>query len=63
MLILYAAFHKFMELAGKYLHYVKEKLEIEMNAATDNPLIVEDGESLFQAETSMDNRLPLQWIS
>lgn len=26
------------------LSYVKEKLEIEMNAATDNPLIVEDGE-------------------
>lgn len=26
------------------LAYVKEKLEIEMNAATDNPLIVEDGE-------------------
>lgn len=25
------------------LSYVKEKLEIEMNAATDNPLIVEDG--------------------
>lgn len=25
------------------LAYVKEKLEIEMNAATDNPLIVEDG--------------------
>lgn len=26
------------------LDYVKEKLEIEMNAATDNPLIVENGE-------------------
>lgn len=26
------------------LAYVKEKLEIEMNAATDNPLIFEDGE-------------------
>jgi histidine ammonia-lyase len=26
------------------LHYVKEKLEIEMNAATDNPLIFEDGD-------------------
>lgn len=26
------------------LSYVKEKLEIEMNAATDNPLIIEDGE-------------------
>lgn len=26
------------------LGYVKEKLEIEMNAATDNPLIFEDGE-------------------
>lgn len=26
------------------LHYVKDKLEIEMNAATDNPLIFEDGE-------------------
>ena len=26
------------------LSYVKEKLEIEMNAATDNPLIFEDGE-------------------
>lgn len=26
------------------LDYVKEKLEIEMNAATDNPLIFEDGE-------------------
>ena len=28
------------------LAYVKEKLEIEMNAATDNPLIVEDGEMI-----------------
>jgi len=26
------------------LNYVKEKLELEMNAATDNPLIFEDGE-------------------
>lgn len=26
------------------LNYVKEKLEIEMNAATDNPLIFDDGE-------------------
>ncbi|MEK4131031.1 histidine ammonia-lyase [Solibacillus sp. FSL W8-0474] len=26
------------------LNYVKEKLEIEMNAATDNPLIFEDGD-------------------
>ena len=26
------------------LHYVKEKLELEMNAATDNPLIFEDGD-------------------
>lgn len=29
------------------LDYVKEKLEIEMNAATDNPLIVEDGEAVI----------------
>ena len=29
------------------LAYVKEKLEIEMNAATDNPLIVEDGEVII----------------
>ncbi|WP_391206932.1 histidine ammonia-lyase [Psychrobacillus sp. L4] len=29
------------------LGYVKEKLEIEMNAATDNPLIVEDGELII----------------
>lgn len=29
------------------LDYVKEKLEIEMNAATDNPLIFEDGESII----------------
>jgi len=29
------------------LSYVKEKLEIEMNAATDNPLIVEDGEVII----------------
>lgn len=29
------------------LDYVKEKLEIEMNAATDNPLIVEGGESVI----------------
>lgn len=29
------------------LSYVKEKLEIEMNAATDNPLIVEDGETVI----------------
>ncbi|MEK4244101.1 histidine ammonia-lyase [Psychrobacillus sp. FSL K6-2684] len=29
------------------LSYVKEKLEIEMNAATDNPLIVEDGRSVI----------------
>ncbi|MDP4170749.1 MAG: histidine ammonia-lyase [Bacillota bacterium] len=28
------------------LDYVKEKLEIEMNAATDNPLIFENGESI-----------------
>ena len=26
------------------LNYVKEKLEIEMNAATDNPLIFDGGE-------------------
>lgn len=29
------------------LAYVKDKLEIEMNAATDNPLIVEDGEVII----------------
>jgi histidine ammonia-lyase len=29
------------------LDYVKEKLEIEMNAATDNPLIFEDGEKVI----------------
>ncbi len=29
------------------LHYAKEKLEIEMNAATDNPLIFEDGEKVL----------------
>ncbi len=29
------------------LDYVKEKLEIEMNAATDNPLIFDDGESVI----------------
>ncbi|MET0960359.1 MAG: aromatic amino acid lyase, partial [Psychrobacillus psychrotolerans] len=29
------------------LAYVKEKLEIEMNAATDNPLILEDGEVII----------------
>lgn len=29
------------------LDYVKEKLEIEMNAATDNPLIFEDGEKII----------------
>ncbi|MBG9657558.1 histidine ammonia-lyase [Cytobacillus firmus] len=29
------------------LDYVKEKLEIEMNAATDNPLIFENGESVI----------------
>lgn len=28
------------------LSYVKEKLEIEMNAATDNPLIFDDGETV-----------------
>ncbi|WP_082235242.1 histidine ammonia-lyase [Halobacillus massiliensis] len=28
------------------LGYVKEKLEIEMNAATDNPLILEDGQTI-----------------
>ena len=28
------------------LGYVKEKLEIEMNAATDNPLIFDDGETI-----------------
>ncbi|WP_377890908.1 histidine ammonia-lyase [Alkalihalobacillus sp. R86527] len=28
------------------LSYVKEKLEIEMNAATDNPLIFDDGETI-----------------
>jgi histidine ammonia-lyase len=29
------------------LDYVKEKLEIEMNAATDNPLIFDDGEKII----------------
>jgi len=29
------------------LNYVKEKLEIEMNAATDNPLIFENGEKVL----------------
>lgn len=29
------------------LNYVKEKLEIEMNAATDNPLIFDDGELIL----------------
>lgn len=29
------------------LNYVKEKLEIEMNAATDNPLIFDDGETVI----------------
>ncbi|OEH91300.1 histidine ammonia-lyase [Bacillus solimangrovi] len=29
------------------LNYVKEKLEIEMNAATDNPLIFEDGNKVI----------------
>ncbi|WP_286229996.1 histidine ammonia-lyase [Neobacillus mesonae] len=29
------------------LDYVKEKLEIEMNAATDNPLIFDDGETVI----------------
>ncbi|MBM7702060.1 histidine ammonia-lyase [Metabacillus iocasae] len=29
------------------LDYVKEKLEIEMNAATDNPLIFDEGESVI----------------
>lgn len=29
------------------LSYVKEKLEIEMNAATDNPLILEDGKEII----------------
>jgi len=29
------------------LDYVKEKLEIEMNAATDNPLIFDDGENVI----------------
>ena len=28
------------------LNYVKEKLEIEMNAATDNPLIFDDGDTV-----------------
>ncbi|MFB4162281.1 histidine ammonia-lyase [Alteribacillus sp. JSM 102045] len=29
------------------LHYVKDKLEIEMNAATDNPLIFENGKKVI----------------
>ena len=29
------------------LHYVKEKLEIEMNAATDNPLILDEGKKVI----------------
>ncbi len=29
------------------LRYIKEKLEIEMNAATDNPLIFDDGEKVI----------------
>jgi len=31
------------------LNYVKEKLEIEMNAATDNPLIFDDGNKVISA--------------
>ena len=31
------------------LNYVKEKLEIEMNAATDNPLIFDNGEKVISA--------------
>lgn len=45
------------------LDYVKEKLEIEMNAATDNPLIFDDGEKVISGGTSMASRLLLQWIS
>ena len=45
------------------LGYVKEKLEIEMNAATDNPLIFDDGEQSYLAGISTVSRLRLRWIS
>lgn len=44
------------------LDYVKEKLETEMNAATDNPLIFEDGDKVISGGIFMDSRLHLRWI-
>ena len=43
------------------LNYVKEKLELEMNAATDNPLIFEDGDVVISGGNFMVSRLPLRW--
>ncbi len=45
------------------LDYVKEKLEIEMNAATDNPLIFQNGKKSSPEAISMDSQSHSQWIS
>ena len=43
-----------MVVARDCFKYVKEKVEIEMNSATDNPLIFyEDEEGHIREETSM----------
>ena len=44
MLILLRCIPQIHGASWQVLNYVKEKLEIEMNAATDNPLIFDDGE-------------------
>ncbi len=44
MLILYECIPQIHGASWQVLNYVEEKLEIEMNAAPDNPLIFEDGE-------------------
>lgn len=45
------------------LEYVKTKVEIEMNAVTDNPLIFVDTDEVISGETSMDNLWHYRLIS
>ena len=44
------------------LNYVKEKLEIEINAATDNPLIFDNGQKVISGGTSTVSPWPSLWI-
>ena len=45
------------------LHYARRVIEIEMNAATDNPLIFPIMTRLYPAETFTVSRLRWRWIS